>query len=205
MTALAGLLRTRRSGGRITDAAPSDAELGDLLALAMNAPDHAALRPWRLVLLRGAARDRLGAALAAAQGATGPERDRAAAKPRRAPLLVGIVLRARPHPKVPEWEQLAAATAVVTHLGLLLHEAGWSSIWRTGPLLDAPPVRAAMDVAAGERLLGWLYVGRPDPGAPRGDRPPADPRPHLTVLAAETAETAETTEAAEAAGPVPGW
>ncbi|WP_320064484.1 nitroreductase family protein [Micromonospora sp. RTGN7] len=124
---------------------------------------------------------------------TGSDRDRAAAKPLRAPLLVGIVLRPQRHYKVPEWEQLAAATAVVIQLCLLLHEAGWSSIWRTGPLLDAPPVRAAMDVTEGEKLLGWLYVGRPDPPAPRPDRPPADPRAYLSVLGAE------------ATGPVSRW
>lgn len=187
MTAVAGLLRTRRSGGRVLDHAPSDDEMTDLLALAMNAPDHAALRPWRMVVLRGAARQRLGDALADAQGATGAERERAAAKALRAPLLLGVVLVPKPHPKVPEWEQLAAATAVVTQLGLLLHESGWSSIWRTGPLVEAAQVRAVMAVQPGEKLLGWLYIGRPDPHAPKPERPVGDARAHLSVLPAGNA------------------
>ncbi|MFG1804812.1 nitroreductase [Micromonospora carbonacea] len=182
MTGLTDLLRTRRSGGRVTDAAPTDAEIAELLRFAMNAPDHGALRPWRLVLLRGVARERLGEALADAQGATGDDRQRAAAKPLRAPLLIGIVLCPTPHPKVLEWEQLAAATAVVTHLCLLLHEAGWSSIWRTGPLLDARPVCTVTGLADGEKLLGWLYVGGPDPRAARPERPPANAQAHLSVL-----------------------
>ena len=188
MTGLVELLRTRRSGGRLTDAAPSDTELADLLALAMNAPDHAALRPWRMVVLRGAARERLGVALADAQGATGADRDRVAAKALRAPLLLGVVLSARPHPKVPEWEQLAAATAVVTHLGLLLHEAGWSSMWRTGQAVEATDVRAVMAVEPWEKLLGWLYIGRPEPDASRPVRPIGDAWAHLSVLPVDSTD-----------------
>jgi nitroreductase len=182
VTSLADLLRTRRSGGRITDEAPADAEIAELLALAMNAPDHGAMRPWRLVLVRGGARDRLGVALADAQDATGDDRDKAIAKPLRAPLLIAVVLCPKPNPKVPEWEQLATTVAVVTQLGLLLHEAGWSSMWRTGLLVDTAQVRAAMGVADDEKLLGWLYVGRPDPLAPRPDRPVADARAHLSAV-----------------------
>jgi nitroreductase len=182
---MAHLLRTRRSGGRVTQESPTDEEIGDLLSLAMNAPDHGAMRPWRMALLRGDARHRLGAALAGAQGAAGEERERAMAKPMRAPLLIGVVLCPRPNPKVPEWEQLAAAVAVVTQFGLLCHDTGWSSMWRSGPLVDTPEVRTVMGVADDERLLGWLYVGRPDPNASRPERPLGDARAHLSVIAAD--------------------
>jgi len=174
-------VRTRCSGGRLLDESPSDAELVRLLGLAMNTPDHAALRPWRLVVLRDEARVALGEAMAAAV----PEADaeRTAHKPLRAPVPVAIVFAPRRHPKVPEWEQLAAASAVVGTLCLLLHGHGWTGMWRTGPLVDADPVRATMGVMAGERLLGWLYVGRPDPAASRPPRSGHDPSAHLSVLA----------------------
>ncbi|MEU1629379.1 nitroreductase [Streptomyces sp. NPDC020096] len=171
-------VRTRRSAGRLLDAAPDDAEIEQLVGLSMGAPDHAYLRPWRLVLLREAARHVLGAALAEASGNAAQ-----AAKPLRAPLLIGVVLTPRDNPKVPEWEQLAAAVGVVNTLGLLLHGAGWATTWRTGPYLETAPVRAAMRLADAERLLGFLYVGRPDPAGRRGPRPPSDPADHLSVLA----------------------
>ena len=88
-----------------------------------------------MIALRGAARERLGDALAAAAGADGDAAAKLAAKPLRAPLLLAIVAVVTPeHPKVPEWEQEASAAGVAHLLSLLLDEAGWGVMWRTGPL-----------------------------------------------------------------------
>ncbi len=167
-------IRLRRSAAPVTDAAPSDAELYDYLALAAHSPDHASLRPWRLVTLRGSERDRLGAALAAGFGdpPDSPEAARTAAKARRAPLLLSIILTPVEHPKVPRWEQLAATAALISTLQLVLFEAGWTAMWRTGPAVELPEVRQLIGAGEGEQLLGWLYIGgrtelgpdrRPDP------------------------------------------
>ena len=165
-------VRTRRSVLKLTDAAPTDDEMRELVALAASGPDHASLRPWRLVLMRGPARDRLGDAFAAAYDDS-EEAARAAAKPLRAPLLVGIVFHpTAEHPKAPEWEQLIAAAGVAVTLQLLLHDRGWMAAWRSGQQLDDPPVREVMGLAGGERLLGWLYVG-----AAKADHHPAPRRP----------------------------
>src|SRR3954470_18298935 len=106
-------IRSRRSTAPVTDAAPTDAQLYDYLALAAHSPDHAGLRPWRLVPLRGSDRERLGAALAEGFGDPpgSPEAAKTAAKPLRAPLLLSIVACPVEHPKVPVWEQLAATAA----------------------------------------------------------------------------------------------
>jgi nitroreductase len=174
-------VRTRRSASGLLDSAPGDEELAELVGLAMTAPDHAGLRPWRLVVLRGKARVALGAAMAEADGV--PETAaKTAAKPLRAPLLLGIVFQPREHPKVPEWEQIAAVAAMVTTLELLLHARGWGAIWRTGRLVDTEPVRRVMGLDANERLLGWLYIGLPDPSRSRGPRPPLSVDGRLSVL-----------------------
>lgn len=150
---------TRRSAPRLTEPAPGRAELEGLVQAAATAPDHGRLRPWRLVAVSGDERARLGDALA--EAADAPEQARrAAVKPLRAPLLLSIVHRPVPdHPKVPEWEQLAATTGMVTTLSLLLHSHGFASIWRTGPAVQAPQVHKYLDVGDDEQLLGWLYVG----------------------------------------------
>jgi nitroreductase len=188
-------IRTRRSGGRLLEECPSDSELDDLLRLAMNGPDHASLRPWRLVIVRDDARIALGQALAAAQGGSAEEAERTAAKPLRAPLLVALVFCPKPHPKVPEWEQLAATAVMIGNLCLLLHGNGWAATWRTGPFLDAEAVRAVMALDTTEKLLGWLYIGRPDPRAARPTRPEPSTEGHLGVLDLRLAEAVATNPA----------
>jgi nitroreductase len=171
---LTDAIRSRRSAAPVTDAAPTDAQLYDYLALAAHSPDHAGLRPWRLVAVRGSARNRLGAALAEGFGDPpgSPEAAKAAARPLRAPLLLSIVCCPVEHPKVPAWEQLAATAALVATLELVLFDAGWTAMWRTGPGVELAPVRRLLGVGETEQLLGWLYIGgraasgpdnRPDP------------------------------------------
>ena len=94
------------------------------------------------IALRGAARTRLGAALAEASGQSGDAAAKLAAKPERAPLLLAIVAVGTAHPKVPEWEQDTAAAGVAHLLSLLLDDAGWGVMWRTGPYTRHPAVAA---------------------------------------------------------------
>ncbi|MFT4307178.1 MAG: nitroreductase family protein [Microbacterium sp.] len=144
----------RRSLSRVTDLAPAHDELVTLVSAAGRVADHSSLRPWRLIELRGDDRRTLGRAIHEAEG-----KDGESSKPLRAPLLIAVVARIRPGGKVPDWEQEAVAAGVAHALSLLLDEAGWGVIWRTGGHTRSAPVAAAHRLGEGERLLGWLYVG----------------------------------------------
>lgn len=154
-------IRSRRSTAPITDAAPADAELREYLGVAAHSPDHAGLRPWRLISIRGTARHRLGQALVTGFGDEPgtPAAAKTASRPLRAPLLVAIVCAPVEHPKVPPWEQLAATAAMVSTLQLVLFDAGWTAMWRSGPAVDLPEVRNLLGLVGPEQLLGWLYIG----------------------------------------------
>ncbi|WP_350349304.1 nitroreductase family protein [Agromyces sp. G08B096] len=172
----------RRSSPKVTDAAPGDDELAALVEAAGRVADHASLAPWRVIAVRGDARARLGTALAAAAGAEGEAAAKLAAKPLRAPLLVAIVASVTEgHPKVPVWEQEAVAAGVGHLLSLLLDEAGWGVMWRTGPYTRHPAVAAVHGLGEGERLMGWLYVGGRPEGA-RTTRPSATTAGRLSSL-----------------------
>ena len=54
------LLTNRASQPLLTEPAPDAAAMATLLAAAARAPDHARLRPWRFICVRGDARNRLG-------------------------------------------------------------------------------------------------------------------------------------------------
>jgi nitroreductase len=166
----------RRSWPKVTDAAPTHDELLPLVEAAASVADHGSLRPWRLIELRGNARDRLGVALAASAGLEGSAAEKMAAKPLRAPLLIAVVACRKPSHKVPPWEQDATAAGVAHLLSLLLDDAGWAVMWRTGLHTRSKQVRKAHHLAENEELLGWLYVGgKPDAdGVPRRRIEPAD-------------------------------
>lgn len=170
-------VRARRSWSKVTDGAPTHAELVTLVSAAGRVADHSSLRPWRIVELRGDDRRALGAAIAQAQGDSSPSR-----KPLRAPLLVAVVASYRPSEKVPRWEQEAVASGVAHVLSLLLDEAGWGVIWRTGHYTRTAPVAQAHGLAENEELLGWLYVG----GKPERTRPErrkvVDARSHVSRM-----------------------
>jgi nitroreductase len=149
----------RRSYPRVTAEAPTTAELLPLLEAAATAPDHASLHPWRVIELRGEARERLGAAFVEESGLTDTDADRLAAKPMRASLLLAVVAVRKESFKVHGWEQDAAAAGIAHLLTLLLDDAGWGVMWRTGGHTRSAAVRRVHGLADNEELLGWLYIG----------------------------------------------
>ena len=179
--AAAEAMLRRRSHSSVGDEAPSDKQLRRAIEVAGTIADHGSLRPWRVIALRGEARERVGRALAEASGASGSDAEKLARKPLRAPLLLAIVVSPKPSAKVHDWEQEAVASGVAHALTLLLDEEGWGVMWRSGHFTRADAVHRAHGLADDERLLGWLYVGsRPDKKS--GRRRPIDAAKHFSSL-----------------------
>ncbi|KTR85485.1 nitroreductase family protein [Leucobacter chromiiresistens] len=156
-------LRRRRSHSKVTEEAPSREELEAYVAAMASVSDHSRMRPWRIIELRGKDRKKLAKGIAKASG---EDRGKHVAKMTRAPLVLVIVVSPGDTRKVPLWEQEAVASGVAHLLGLLLHESGWGSIWKSGTHTRSKAVRKALGVRKPEYLLGWLHVG----GIPERDR-----------------------------------
>lgn len=150
-------LRGRRSRSSVGAASPTHEDLVPLVEAASRLADHGGLRPWRVIEIRGGARDSLGAAMDEAAGDPGSGKHRK--KTHRASLLIAVVASRTPSRKAPDWEQEAVAAGVAHALTLLLEEQGWGVFWRTGSLTRSEPVRRMHGLRDGEDLLGWLYVG----------------------------------------------
>jgi nitroreductase len=166
----------------VTAEAPSDEQLLPLIEAASTVADHGDLRPWRLIALRGEARERLGAAFVEAGGLEGKAAEAIAAKPLRAPLLIAVVVSYQENFKVHRWEQEAVASGVAHMLTLLLDEAGWGVMWRSGALTRTEPVHRMHGLAENEELLGWLYVGGVDPTVGRDKQRELRPEDFLSSL-----------------------
>ncbi len=101
------ILKRRRSvpPPMMTGPAPNSDELATILTVASRVPDHGKLAPWRFVVFEGEARERAGRLALDIRLADKPDLDEAArAEERRrftrAPLVVAVVSRAAPHPKI---------------------------------------------------------------------------------------------------------
>ncbi|MCK9924978.1 nitroreductase family protein [Frankia sp. AgPm24] len=166
-------LLTRRTATRLVEPGPSTDQLTAILRAATTAPDHKMLRPWRFVVVRGEARTALAAAITTAAEAVGglpePIVRKAAGKATRSPALIAVIA-ARVEARVPVAEQDASAAAAAQNICLAAHAVGVASAWKSVPLLDSAPVRAAFGLRAGEELLGWVELGTQAPNVPVAPR-----------------------------------
>lgn len=177
------LLSARRSvaARQMQAPAPSDEELNTLLTLAARVPDHGKLVPWRFIVFSGEARVKAGEIIAAAFAADNPEADekRLAAERERltgAPLVVAVVSRAAPHPKIPEWEQVLSAGAVCMNLVVAANAMGFATSWITEWYAYDRRVLEALGLAANERIAGFVHIGT------ASEKPADRPRPELSAI-----------------------
>lgn len=175
------LLARRRSvpPQSLGEPGPTDAQLETLLTIAARVPDHGRLVPWRFLVIAGEARHEFGAAIAAAYGNDEPaaaaeqvarERNRLA----RAPLVVAVVSRARPHAKIPDWEQALSAGAVCMNLVVAANAMGFGTTWLTEWFAYDRRILDRLGLEPDERLAGFVHIGtatevpsdRPRPSLP---------------------------------------
>ena len=154
----------RSSATKLAEPAPDRAQLETLLRAAARAPDHGRLAPWRFVVLQGEARHRLGDAMAEVTRQKTPDvgaevLDGERRKALRAPVIVAVAAAARPHPKIPEVEQLAAVAAGIENMILAAHALGFGTMWKTGGAAYSPIVKRALGLDESDQILGFVYLG----------------------------------------------
>jgi nitroreductase len=155
----------------LREPAPDDAALERILAAGACAPDHGRLRPWRFIVIRGRARERLGEVFVEALSKRQPDAPEAAieqerSRPLRAPLLIAVAaMVARQHPKIPEIEQILSTAAAAQNILLAAHAQGFGAKWLTGANAYDEHVQRALGLGPDDRLLGFIHVGTVD-GAP---------------------------------------
>jgi nitroreductase len=164
MNEILHFLQQRNSAPRLCEPAPSDAELDEIFGAAMRAPDHAWLRPWRFLIIRGQRRAAFGEVLESALLGRSPDADSAArAKalkaPLRAPLLVVVVARLSDHLKVPKSEQRLSSGCAAQAILLACEALGYAGVWRTGDAAFDRQVMRQLGLSEQEEITGFLYLG----------------------------------------------
>ena len=162
------LLLSRRSGSAKTmvGPGPSPVELEQILTAAARTPDHGKLFPWRFIVFEGDARRRMGDALAEClpdvETNPSPERiEMEKGRFLRAPVVVGVISRVREGLPIPAWEQILSAGAACQNMLLAAHATGFVANWITEWPAYSQQVRERLGLQAGERVAGFVYIGRP--------------------------------------------
>ena len=183
MNEMLELLATRRSVAPhlLAGPAPRPDEIETMLTIAARVPDHGRLAPWRFIVIEGDARHRMGDVIATAFEADEPGADPARIAQERgrlaqAPLVIAVVSRARPHVKIPEWEQVLSVGAAAMNLVLAANAMGYAASWLTHWYSFDGRVLDALGVEPDERLAGFIHIGRPK------EQPADRPRPALSDI-----------------------
>jgi len=159
-------IRTRNAAPRLTGSV-SESALNKILKAALRAPDHALLRPWKILVVNGEKRNRLGTLFTEASLARNPDLttdrlEKLKNKTLRAPLILVVAARIMEHPKVPEVEQLLSAGAAAQNICVASHAMGLGAIWRTGDMAYDPIVAHGLGLTNSEKIVGFIYIGEVD-------------------------------------------
>jgi nitroreductase len=174
-------IHTRQSIGHVKpDPVPREL-IEKILAAAAQAPNHYKVRPWRFVVLTGAARDRLGEVMAASLRQRDPNAGdeslaRERAKPLRAPVVIAVGVDKPSLDKVIEIENVCAAACAVQNMLLAAHGLGLAAKWRTVPAAYDPAVKVFLGFEPDQHLIAFVYVGYAEREPPPPSRPSFEDR-----------------------------
>ena len=164
--ALKPLERQSTPAKALAEPAPTDEQLHEILKIALGAPDHGRLHPYRFISIRGDARQRLSEVFGEATKRRDPDVEpdylqKQMDKPLRSPMILVVVACPIESPKIPEIEQILAAGAAAHSVLLAANALGFGSIWLTGANAFDDYVQGELGLADSEQIIGFIYLGTP--------------------------------------------
>jgi nitroreductase len=182
-SSLVSFLKSRKSASAkaMGGPGPTAAQLDEILHIAVRAPDHGKLNPWRFVIFEGTAREKVGQRFAARWAVLHPDHGQDSLNFQqglftRAPLVILVASTAAPHVKIPVWEQQMSAAAVCYNVVLAAQALGFDAQWQTDWVAYDAGAKQAMGVTEAENVAGVIYIGTST--VPLEDRP----RPEVSAL-----------------------
>lgn len=166
MNDLSDFLLNRRSVvvRAMQEPGPNEADLEKILRTGMRVPDHGRLTPWRFIVIKGDAREKMGTILGAAFRKANPdcideqveiETERFL----RAPVVIAVASRTNPGHKIPEWEQILSSGAACQNMLTAALSMGYAAQWITEWYAYNDYVKAALGLQPADRVAGYIYLG----------------------------------------------
>lgn len=154
----------RVSVAQLTGPGPTQQQIEEIYRAAFRAPDHAWMRPWRYLTIKGEGLSKLGDVFVEAHLQEDPTltEDKIAkikSKPQRAPVMIVAIANIKEHYKVPAVEQQLAVGAGIQNILITAYAQGLGAIWRTGSMAYNQHVKTSLGLSAQEEILGFIYIG----------------------------------------------
>lgn len=166
---LAGLLNRYSVGPRRVRApGPTDEQISDAVRVALRAPDHYKLMPFRFVVVPDETRAALARMFEDFARRSGGDEEAVRREGERAhngPALVAVVacIDAN-HPQAPEHEQWICVGGALAGFMNALHLMGFAGKILSGRKASDPAISRAF-CGEGEQLVGWVVIGTPSKAA----------------------------------------
>ena len=164
-------LKTRRSvtAKNMVSGFVGDDDLNNILSCGIRVPDHGALSPWLITVIRDKARNRIGNEILAREfearntEASEEEIDFERNRFLRASVVVGVLFKPVSHPKIPLWEMELSAGAVCSNILTAAQSLGYAAQWLTEWYsYNETMIRELGGNPETDKIAGFIYIGDKD-------------------------------------------
>jgi nitroreductase len=144
-------------------------DLDDILSCGVRVPDHGALNPWELIVIKGDAKLRIGNDILAKEyHLNNPEasvddinfeRSRLC----RASVVIAVLFKPVSHSKIPFWEMQLSSGAVCSNLLIAAQSLGYAAQWLTEwYAYNNSMIKELGGNPDTDKIAGFIYIGDKD-------------------------------------------
>ena len=144
----------------------TDDDLNNILSCGIRVPDHGALTPWILTVIRDDARYRIGNKILAPEfKLNNPDASKEEIEFERnrfliASVVIGVLSKPVSHPKRPLWEMELSAGAVCANLLIAAQSLGYAAQWLTEWYsYNKIMIREIGGDPKTDKIAGFIYIG----------------------------------------------
>ena len=144
----------------------TDDDLNNILACGIRVPDHGALTPWNLTVIKDEARYRIGNKILAPEfklnnpDASKEEIEFERNRFIRTSVVIGVLSKPVSHPKIPLWEMELSAGAVCANLLIAAQSLGYAAQWLTEWYsYNKIMIKEIGGDPKTDKIAGFIYIG----------------------------------------------
>ena len=144
-------------------------DLDDILSCGIRVPDHGALNPWELIVIKGDAKLRIGNDILAEEyqlnnpDASEDEINYERIRFCRASVVIAVLFKPVSHPKIPFWEMQLSSGAVCSNLLVAAQSLGYAAQWLTEwYAYNNSMIKELGGNPDTDKTAGFIYIGDKD-------------------------------------------